>query len=254
MRPRSAQTRFRWGPPVCCAEIRRRCEINESSSSAGVLSGAKTRKQQKVKTNSLDLTNPNWRSCFVSRETSGVKPLFNKAFQFRRSRALPGGRRCNRKIADVKTDVFWPRFHTKTQKITRIPSVFANAFQSGIEISQFWTPGRPAAKTNKRPCLLRQGCGPSRSAEREDGRPALASKQRLERQGGLRGDPRPVNLDNHRSPQPEALERLFRNAALRFSGVNVDSLKPDLFWRGPFAPKQCKSAGYSRCVGRSWSD
>jgi len=68
--------------------------------------GAKTRKQQKVKTNSLDLTSPNFCSRFVSRETSGVKTLINKAFQFRRSLAPPSGHPCNRKIADAKTDVF----------------------------------------------------------------------------------------------------------------------------------------------------
>jgi hypothetical protein len=59
-----------------------------------------------VEINSPDLTNPNFCSRFVSRETSGVKALINKAFQFRLSLALPGGRRCNRKIAVVKTDVF----------------------------------------------------------------------------------------------------------------------------------------------------
>jgi hypothetical protein len=59
-----------------------------------------------VKTNSPDLTNPNVCSRFVSRETSSVKVLINKAFQFRRSLAPLGGRRCNRKVVVTKTDAF----------------------------------------------------------------------------------------------------------------------------------------------------
>jgi hypothetical protein len=36
----------------------------------------------------------------------GVKVLINNAFRFPGALAPPGGPRCNRKIAGVKTDVF----------------------------------------------------------------------------------------------------------------------------------------------------
>jgi hypothetical protein len=98
--------------------------------------GAKTRKQQKVETNSLGLTNPNFCSRFVSRETSGAKALIDKAFRVPDALAPPGGSRCNRKIADAKTHVFRSLFHTKTPNNTRIPSILREHLQPKIEISQ----------------------------------------------------------------------------------------------------------------------
>ena len=97
------------------------------------------------------LDKPNFCSRFVSRETPPRQGADQQSISTPHSLAPPTDRRCNRKIAGAKTDVFPSLFYTKTKKHARILSVFTNLLQPRIEISQFRRPQPLPTNTNKLP-------------------------------------------------------------------------------------------------------